>query len=104
MGKSTNSIIVDSISCNSIQDCPFLIFFLPLTHKKCRTEQEGIIHLRVSQITVREALNSALDEELERDDSVFVLGEEVNCTLKGNHCLTQAPAMDSGISNTLLKH
>lgn len=28
------------------------------------------------QITVREALNSALDEELERDDSVFVLGEE----------------------------
>ncbi len=33
------------------------------------------------QITVREALNSALDEELERDDSVFVLGEEVSSIL-----------------------
>jgi len=28
-------------------------------------------------MTVREALNSALDEELARDDSVFLLGEEV---------------------------
>lgn len=28
-------------------------------------------------ITVREALNSAIDEELERDDRVFVIGEEV---------------------------
>lgn len=29
------------------------------------------------QLTVRDALNSALDEELERDKNVFVLGEEV---------------------------
>merc|ERR1712195_324642 len=29
------------------------------------------------QITVREALNSALDEEITRDDNVFLLGEEV---------------------------
>jgi len=29
------------------------------------------------QMTVRDALNSALDEELERDDRVFVMGEEV---------------------------
>jgi len=29
------------------------------------------------QITVREALNSALDEEIARDDNVFLLGEEV---------------------------
>lgn len=30
-----------------------------------------------NEITVREALNSALDEELARDDKVFVMGEEV---------------------------
>merc|ERR1719454_2386744 len=29
------------------------------------------------QLTVRDALNSAIDEELERDDRVFVMGEEV---------------------------
>ena len=28
-------------------------------------------------MTVRDALNSALDEELKRDESVFLLGEEV---------------------------
>lgn len=31
----------------------------------------------VQKLTVRDALNSALDEELERDDRVFLLGEEV---------------------------
>lgn len=30
-----------------------------------------------SQLTVRDALNSALDEEMERDESVLVMGEEV---------------------------
>lgn len=30
------------------------------------------------QMTVRDALNSALDEEMDRDSSVFVLGEEVS--------------------------
>ena len=29
-------------------------------------------------MTVRDALNSALDEEMARDDKVFILGEEVN--------------------------
>ncbi|XP_077287668.1 pyruvate dehydrogenase E1 beta subunit [Arctopsyche grandis] len=29
------------------------------------------------QLTVRDALNSALDEEMERDEKVFILGEEV---------------------------
>lgn len=29
------------------------------------------------QITVRDALNAALAEEMERDDTVFLLGEEV---------------------------
>ena len=28
-------------------------------------------------MTVRDALNQALDEELERDEKVFLLGEEV---------------------------
>ena len=30
-----------------------------------------------AQLTVRDALNSALDDELARDENVFVLGEEV---------------------------
>ncbi|XP_003746124.1 pyruvate dehydrogenase E1 component subunit beta, mitochondrial [Galendromus occidentalis] len=30
-----------------------------------------------SQMTVRDALNAAIDEEMERDDKVFILGEEV---------------------------
>lgn len=29
------------------------------------------------QVTVRDALNKAMDEELERDERVFLLGEEV---------------------------
>ncbi|BFF92605.1 pyruvate dehydrogenase E1 component subunit beta mitochondrial [Drosophila madeirensis] len=33
--------------------------------------------LAAKQMTVRDALNSALDEELSRDDRVFLLGEEV---------------------------
>lgn len=31
----------------------------------------------ICQLTVRDALNSALDEEMERDEKVFILGEEV---------------------------
>lgn len=30
------------------------------------------------QMTVRDALNTALDEELARDDKVYILGEEVS--------------------------
>ena len=30
-----------------------------------------------NQLTVRDALNSAMDEEMERDETVFILGEEV---------------------------
>lgn len=29
------------------------------------------------QMTVRDALNSAMDEEIKRDEKVFLLGEEV---------------------------
>lgn len=38
-----------------------------------------------SQLTVRDAINSALDEELARDDRVYVLGEEVR-TASAMHC------------------
>lgn len=31
----------------------------------------------IFQVTVRDALNMAMDEEIERDDRVFLLGEEV---------------------------
>lgn len=33
--------------------------------------------LAAKQMTVRDGLNSALDDELARDDRVFLLGEEV---------------------------
>lgn len=33
--------------------------------------------IAAQQMTVRDALNSALDEEMERDEKVFILGEEV---------------------------
>jgi len=33
--------------------------------------------LSAQQMTVRDALNSAIDEEMERDEKVFILGEEV---------------------------
>uniref|UniRef100_A0A9J8A7V6 Pyruvate dehydrogenase E1 component subunit beta n=2 Tax=Cyprinus carpio TaxID=7962 RepID=A0A9J8A7V6_CYPCA len=32
---------------------------------------------RITRVTVRDALNQAMDEELERDERVFLLGEEV---------------------------
>lgn len=33
--------------------------------------------LGAAQMTVRDALNSAMDEEMEKDERVFILGEEV---------------------------
>jgi pyruvate dehydrogenase E1 component beta subunit len=34
--------------------------------------------VHVLQLTVRDALNSALDEEMSRDPAVYILGEEVS--------------------------
>ena len=31
----------------------------------------------LQQMTIRDALNSAMEEEIKRDDRVFLLGEEV---------------------------
>lgn len=49
--------------------------------------RSGVSHTRIStistsrvlarELTVRDALNSALDEEMERDEKVFLMGEEV---------------------------
>lgn len=33
--------------------------------------------LAAQQLTVRDALNQAMDEEMEKDERVFILGEEV---------------------------
>ena len=33
--------------------------------------------LKAQTVTVRDALNMALDEEIERDERVFIMGEEV---------------------------
>lgn len=41
------------------------------------------------QMTVRDALNSALEEEMARDEKVYILGEEVgecNCQLHARAC------------------
>lgn len=38
------------------------------------TPSQGLLFL---QLTVRDALNSALDEEMVRDENVFIIGEEV---------------------------
>lgn len=46
-----------------------LFFFIQI-----KLKMNQLINL---QLTVRDALNSALDEELERDETVFIMGEEV---------------------------
>eukprot|EP00744_Colponema_vietnamica_P008196 GILI01011712.1.p1 GENE.GILI01011712.1~~GILI01011712.1.p1 ORF type:complete len:351 (-),score=139.43 GILI01011712.1:488-1540(-) len=47
--------------------------------RRCFAPQLALagVQARNASMTIREALNSALDEELKRDDRVFVLGEEV---------------------------
>lgn len=51
--------------------------------------------IAAQQMTVRDALNSALDEEMERDEKVFILGEEVaqydgayKASLSSKKCIT----------------
>lgn len=43
----------------------------------CRRSFSTSKVLAAQQLTVRDALNAALDEEMERDERVFILGEEV---------------------------
>lgn len=51
--------------------------------------QQGTHGLWLLQLTVRDALNSALDEEMVRDDSVFIIGEEVRV-----YCFLQATLLE----------
>ena len=55
-----------------------------------------------AQLTVRDALNSALDEELARDDTVFLLGEEVRpqvylLLMLVMHCQTSSLGSQSSV-------
>nr|CAD7589051.1 unnamed protein product [Timema genevievae] len=45
--------------------------------KSATVSRQFISAVLKSQVTVRDALNAALDEEMERDDRVYILGEEV---------------------------
>ena len=45
------------------------------------------------QMTVRDALNSTLDEEMVRDENVFILGEEVNSFCGSSSVSTPQPAV-----------
>ncbi|XP_066941061.1 pyruvate dehydrogenase E1 component subunit beta, mitochondrial-like [Macrobrachium rosenbergii] len=40
------------------------------------TRSFSTTRVAAGQLTVRDALNSALDEEMERDEAVFLMGEE----------------------------
>jgi pyruvate dehydrogenase E1 component beta subunit len=51
------------------------------------------------QITVRDALNAALEEEMERDDQVFLLGEEV-AMYNGAYKVTPEVRLTTGIKRT----
>ena len=45
--------------------------------RNCRASFSTTTSINAKTLTVRDALNSAIDEELARDERVFVLGEEV---------------------------
>jgi hypothetical protein len=48
-----------------------------LSHDKIQRLYATQANSDTVQVTVRDALNAALEEEMERDDQVFLLGEEV---------------------------
>ncbi|GLH06836.1 Uncharacterized protein GBIM_12288 [Gryllus bimaculatus] len=50
---------------------------IPLTRSVARRAFSTTRAAAAQQMTVRDALNAALDEEMERDERVFLLGEEV---------------------------
>ena len=45
-----------------------------MVHRQQPAAQGGAV---AKEMTVRDALNMAMEEELERDDKVFIIGEEV---------------------------
>lgn len=54
-----------------------LTLFTNLNKSLARRSFSTTKTLATKQMTVRDALNSAMDEEMERDERVFLLGEEV---------------------------
>lgn len=50
--------------------------FPPKTHPQ-RSLCSSVVAGQSQTMTVRDALNSAMDEEIARDDRVFIIGEEV---------------------------
>merc|ERR1711871_1867531 len=59
-----------------------IMMMLALRHGKACAKQQvrNFSHTRkaaATSMSVRDAINSALDEELERDDAVYNMGEEV---------------------------
>jgi len=49
----------------------------PMATRSMASAAESAIGPGTTELTVREALNSALDEEMNRDEKVFLMGEEV---------------------------
>nr|CAD7433016.1 unnamed protein product [Timema monikensis] len=50
---------------------------MPSSSRHCSQIQRLLYIKNLAHVTVRDALNAALDEEMERDDRVYILGEEV---------------------------
>ena len=46
-------------------------------NKEKSIEQEATENESISELTVREAINRAIAEEMRRDEDVFLMGEEV---------------------------
>jgi len=50
---------------------------LPIFANVFKTRTFSTVNTEIKELTVRDALNAALDEEIARDDRVFLIGEEV---------------------------
>ena len=62
-------------SLNYLQNsCHFRCLSVSVVHRQQPAAQGGAV---AKEMTVRDALNMAMEEELERDDKVFIIGEEV---------------------------
>lgn len=55
----------------------FTLGYIDVLFEVCCLFQGVILTMFFFQVTVRDALNQAMDEELDRDERVFLLGEEV---------------------------
>ena len=55
---------------------PASVHCLPQSPRHIRCLSVSVVHSQ-QEMTVRDALNMAMEEELNRDDKVFIMGEEV---------------------------